>query len=121
MRIFPLGRKGVKFCGKRQCSIFYNLPQNEGKTTAERVGFSLKASPQNAAGTDILPYVKFYPAAFSIGGEKKALRRSTLIQGKTVAHSRIITAFQVTTNSTAEKACQARKSSFLRWARTRRT
>ena len=50
-------------------------------------GFSLKASPQNAAGTDILPYVKFYPAAFSIGGEKKALRRSALIQGKAIAYS----------------------------------
>ena len=41
VRIFPLGRKEVKFCGKRQSAIFYYLPQNEGKTTAERVGFSL--------------------------------------------------------------------------------
>ena len=43
VRIFPLGRKGVKFCGKRQSAIFYYLPQNEGKTTAERVGFSHKS------------------------------------------------------------------------------
>ena len=43
VRIFPLGRKGVKFCGKRLGLIFYHLPQNEGKTTAERAGFSLKA------------------------------------------------------------------------------
>ena len=34
-------RKGVKFCGKRQSAIFYHLPQNEGKATAERVGFAL--------------------------------------------------------------------------------
>ena len=32
----------MKFCGKRQGAIFYHLPQNEGKTTAERVGFALK-------------------------------------------------------------------------------
>ena len=41
VQVFPQGRKGVKFCGKRQSSIVYHLPQNEGKTTAERVGFSL--------------------------------------------------------------------------------
>ena len=34
-------------------------------------GCSLKASPQNAAGTTCLSYYKFYPAAFSIGGEAK--------------------------------------------------
>ena len=44
VRIFPLGRKGVKFCGKRQGAISYHLPQNEGKTTAERVGFYLKSA-----------------------------------------------------------------------------
>ena len=43
VRIFPLGRKGVKFCGKRLGSTFYHLPQNEGKTTAERVGVALKS------------------------------------------------------------------------------
>ena len=43
VRIFPLGRKGVKFCGKRLSAIFYYLPQNEGKTTAERVGFAHKS------------------------------------------------------------------------------
>ena len=43
VRIFPLGRKGVKFCGKRLGSTFYHLPQNKGKTTAERAGFAHKS------------------------------------------------------------------------------
>ena len=47
VRIFPLGRKGVKFCGERQSSIVYYLPQNEGKTTAERVGFSLQGKQKS--------------------------------------------------------------------------
>ena len=33
----------------------------------------------------------------------------------------VLTLLNAATNSTAEKACQARKSSFLRWARTQRT
>ena len=50
--------------------------------------------------------------------QPKALRRSALIQGKAPFYRRertvkIITAFQVATNSTAEKACQTRKSGFL--------
>ena len=31
----------MKFCGKYQGALFYNLPQNEGKTIAERAGFAL--------------------------------------------------------------------------------
>ena len=77
----------MKFCGKRLSAIFYYLPQNEGKTTAERVGFSLKATPQNAAGTASLSYYKCYPAAFSTGGEAKRRRvliHSALAGGKSV-------------------------------------
>ena len=79
-------------------------------------GFSIKASPQNAAGTAFLSYYKFYPAAFSIGGEAKrtqyhapymrcptlltpqptALRRSALIQGKAHFYRREHTTAYVT-------------------------
>ena len=34
----------MKFCGKRLSATFYHLPQNEGETTAERVGFSPKSA-----------------------------------------------------------------------------
>ena len=70
-------RKGVKFCGKRLSAIFYHLPQNEGKTTAERVGFSHKASPQNVVRSNTSQLFQLYLTAFSTGGEAK--RRRVLV------------------------------------------
>ena len=67
VRIFPLGRKEVKFCGKRQSAIFYYLPQNEGKTTAERGGFAPKSVGAKCRRNGYFAIVKFYPAAFSFG------------------------------------------------------
>ena len=94
VRIFPLGRKRVKFCGKRQCSTFYYLPQNEGKTTAERVGLSLKATPQNAVSSNTSHYLQFYLTAFSTGGEAKRTQYHA-------PYMRCLSLLNASTNSTA--------------------